>query len=65
MIKIKNHHPQNIYANNLYGWAMLQKLPVRNLKQIEKDDVSQFDEKLIKNYDKNSDKGHILEVDST
>ena len=65
MIKIKNHHPQNIYANNLYGWAMSQKLPVRNLKQIEKDDVSQFDEKLIKNYDKNSDKGHILEVDST
>ena len=50
-------------ANNLYGWAMSQKLPVDGFKWIEKDDISKFDEKFIKNYDENSDKGYILEVD--
>ena len=42
---------------------MSQKLPVRNFKWIEKDDISKFDEKSIKNYDESSDKGYILEVD--
>ena len=28
-----------------------------------KDDLSKFNEKFIKNYDENSDKGYILEVD--
>ena len=50
-------------ANNLYGWAMPQKLPVDNFKWIKKDDLLKFDESVIKNYDKNSDKGYILEVD--
>ena len=50
-------------ANNLYGWAMSQKLPVRNVKWTRKDDISKFDEKFIKNYDENSDQGYILEVD--
>ena len=50
-------------ANNLYGWTMIKKLPVRNFKWIEKDDVSKFNEKFIKNYDENSDKGYVLEVD--
>ena len=50
-------------ANNLYGWAMLQKLPVGGFKWIIKYDLSKFDEKFIKNYDENSDKGYILEVD--
>ena len=50
-------------ANNLYGWAMSEKLPVRNFKWIDKDDISKFDEKFIKNYDENSDKRCILEVD--
>ena len=50
-------------ANNLYGWAMSEKLPVRNFKWIEKDDKSKFDEKFILNYDENSDKGYIFEVD--
>ena len=43
---------------------MYQKLPVRNFKRIEKDDISEFDEKIIKNYDENSYKGYILEVDA-
>ena len=42
---------------------MLQKLPVDGFKWIEKDDLLKFDEKFIKNYDENSDKGYILEVD--
>ena len=42
-------------ANNLYGWAMSQKLPVDGFKWIEEDDISKFDEKFIKNYDENSD----------
>ena len=29
-----------------------------------KKDVSTFDENFIKNYDENSNKGHILEVDA-
>ena len=50
-------------ANNLYGWAMSQKLPIDNFKWIEKDDLLKFDENFIKNYDENNDKGYILEVD--
>ena len=33
-------------ANNLYGWAMLQKLPVNNFEWIK--DTSQFNEYFIK-----------------
>ena len=50
-------------ANNLYGWAMSQKLPVKNFKWIEKGDISKFNKAFIKNYDENSDKGCIFEVD--
>ena len=50
-------------ANNLYEWAMSKKLPVGNFKWVEKDDISKFDEEFITNYDKNSGKGYILEVD--
>ena len=28
-----------LYANNLYGWEMSQKLPVRNFKWIEKGNI--------------------------
>ena len=42
---------------------MSQKLPVDNFKWIEKDNLLKFDENFIKNYDENSDKGYILEVD--
>ena len=66
---INNHDKNNessyleyLDANSLYGWAMSQKLPVRNFKWIEKDDISKFDEKFIKNYDENGDKGYIVEV---
>ena len=42
---------------------MIKKLPVGNFKWIEKVDISKLDEKFKKNYDENSDKGYILEVD--
>ena len=47
-------------VNNLYGWAMLQKLPVNNLKWIE--DLSKFDEGFIKSYNEKSKKGYFLKV---
>ena len=50
-------------ANNLYGWAMSQKLPVNGFKWVEKSRLSRFNEIFIKNYDENSDKGYFLEVD--
>ena len=52
---------QYLDANNLYGWAMSQKLPVNDFKWIE--DTSKINEEFIKNYDENNDKGYILEVD--
>ena len=60
---IESSYLMYLDANNLYGWAMSQKLPVDNFKWIEKGDISKFDENFIKNYDENSDKGYILEVD--
>ena len=48
-------------ANNLYGWVMSQKLSVNGFKWVK--NVSKIDEDFIKNYDEDSDKGYILEVD--
>ena len=48
-------------ANNLYGWAMSQELPVNGFKWVK--NLPKFNEILIRNYDKNSDKGYFLEVD--
>ena len=48
-------------VNNLYGWAMSQKLPVNNFEWIK--DTSQFNEDFIKNYNEESDEGYILAVD--
>ena len=47
-------------ANNLYEWAMSQKLPVNGFKWVE--DLSQFKEDFIKNYNESSNKGYFLEV---
>ena len=49
-------------ANNLYGWAMIQPLPVDGFDWME--DLSKIDEHFIKNYGEDSDKGYILEVDA-
>ena len=52
---------QYLDANNLYGWAMSQKLAVNGFKWLE--DTSKINEEFIRNYDENNDKGYILEVD--
>ena len=52
---------QYLDANNLYGWAMSQILPVNGFKWIN--DITEIDKKFIKQYDEDSDKGYILEVD--
>ena len=49
-------------ANNLYGWAISQKLPVDGFKWVGEGDLSKFNENFMKNYDENSDKGYVLEV---
>ena len=52
---------QYLDTNNLYGWAMSQKLPVNNFKWVE--DTLRINKEFIKNYNENSNKGYILEVD--
>ena len=52
---------QYLDANNLCGWAMSQKLPKNNFKCVE--DTSRINEEFTKNYNENSNKGYILEVD--
>ena len=48
-------------VNNLYGWAVSQKLPVNNFEWIK--DTSQFNEDFIKSYTEESDEGYFLEAD--
>ena len=42
-------------------YEMSKKLPINSFKWIKK--LSRFDDDFIKNYDKNSSKGNILEID--
>ena len=48
-------------ASNLYGWAMSKKLHVNGFKW--ENDLSRFNENIIKNYNENSDVGCFVEVD--
>ena len=48
-------------ANNLYGLGMSQRLSVNGFKWIK--NLSKFDERFIKDYDGNSNKGYFHEVD--
>ena len=59
--KKKSFYIQHLDANNLYGKAMTEKLPVRGFRWM--DDISKIDEDFVKDYDKNNNKGYILDVD--
>ena len=48
-------------ANNLYGYAMSQKLPIKSFKF--ETDLSIFTENFIKNYNEQSNTGYLLVVD--
>ena len=52
---------QYLDANNLYGMAMSEKLPIKGFKWMV--DISGIDENFVKRYNKNSSKGYILKVD--
>ena len=52
---------QYLDANNLYGWAMSQKLPVNSFKWVE--EKSRTSEEFLKNHNENSNKGYIPEAD--
>ena len=58
---IESSYLMYLDANNLYVWAMSQKLPVDSFKWVE--DLSKFNESFIKNYDENICKSYLLEVD--
>ena len=58
---IKSSYLMYLDANNLYGWALSRKLPINGFKW--ENDLSWFNEKFIKDYDKNNDVGYFPEVD--
>ena len=59
--KKKSSYIQYLDANNLYGKAMTEKLPVKGFRWME--DISKIDEDFVKVYNKNDHKGYILDVD--
>ena len=60
-INKESSYIQYLDANNLYGWAMSQKLPVDGFKW--KKNMLKFNAEFIKNYDEYSHKGYIFKVD--
>ena len=59
---IESSYLMYLDANNLYGWAMYQKLPVNGFKF--ENILSRFNENFIKNCNEDSDIGYFLEVDA-
>ena len=59
--KKKSSYIQYLDANNLYGKAMTEKLPVKGFRWME--DISKIDEEFVKVYNNNDNKGYILDVD--
>ena len=53
--KINSSYIEYLEANNLYGWAMSQALPVNGFKWKK---LSKFNEDFIKEYDENLFNSH-------
>lgn len=53
-----------IDANNLYGWALSQKLPYKDIKWMNPHvySLGEWNEKILE-LDENADYGYILDVD--
>ena len=58
---IESSYLMYLDANNLYGWAMSQKLPINGFEWVK--ELSQFNEDFLKNHDEDSNTGYFLEVD--
>ena len=58
---IESSYIEYLDANNLSGWAMSIKLPIRDFKWL--DNLSMYTEEFIKKFNENGDKGYIFEVD--
>ena len=62
----KNIEPSYIEyldVNNLYGWAISQKLPVNHFKWVKQEELLKFNKDFIKSYDENSNTGYFFEAD--
>ena len=57
---IESSYLKYVDANNLYGWAMPQKLPVNGFEWVK--ELSKFKEDFIKNYYEDSNKRYFPEI---
>ena len=57
---IESSFIEYVDPNNLYGWAMSQKLPVNDFKWVKQEELSKFNEKFIKDYDENGNIGYFF-----
>ena len=46
---IESSYIEYLDANNLYGWAMFQKLPIKGFKWVRQNKLSKFNKDFIKN----------------
>ena len=60
---IESSFTEYLDANNLYGWVMSEKSPLNGFKWVKQEELSNFNEDFIKNYDENGNIGYFLEVD--
>ena len=57
----KQSNLKHLDVNNLYNWAISQKLSVNDFKWVEY--LSESNEDFVKSYSDESDEGYFLEVD--
>ena len=56
----KSSYIEYLVLKNFYGWAMSQKLPVKDFKWVKQKGLSKFNEDFIKKY---GNTGYFLEID--